>query len=182
MRYIKCVEEILGGFMEVNKINADYSALESFRASKPATDVPVKTPPAEPDKLEVSTQDNAEKEPKKKVSLLQRFKNFCAGFKKFFINVGEYAKGTVKGLFNGAVAAAGIIGVDAIVNTAKKIKAQDAAGKAIKTISTKGKIFAGVAGAVVLGCNIFKAHLNATERNAAVDHRWGTGHNEPAKS
>ena len=166
--------------MEVNKINADYSALESFRSSK-TTDIPSKTSPSEPDKIEISAKDSQSKE-HKKVSLFQRFKNFCAGFKKFFINVGEYAKGTVKGLFNGAVAAAGVIGVDAIVNTVKKVKAKDAATKAISTISTKGKIFAGVAGAIVLGCNIFKAHLNATEKNAAVDHRWGTGHNEPAKS
>ena len=51
------------------------------------------------------------------------------------------------------------------------------AKKSEKTLSTKGKVFAGVAGVAVFALNVFKANLNANSKKADVDHRWQTGHN-----
>lgn len=143
----------------------------SFRANEEVSKV--STGAQAPD--EVITQ-----EPKKKKGLIRKFKDVCSSVKKFFIGVGEYAKGTVKGVFFGGIAAGAVIGADAIKGAAKIIKdakAGEAAGKAAKVLSTKGKVAAGVVGLAVLGYNLFKASLNVSERNANVDHRWGSGHN-----
>ena len=51
------------------------------------------------------------------------------------------------------------------------------APKIAKTFSTKGKVIAGAVGALIMGYQLFKSHLNSNEKCADVDHRWGTGHN-----
>ena len=149
----------------------------SFTSAKPQE---VKSEPTaeiqQPVRDEVVVQ-----EPEKKKSFVRKFKDGVAAVKKFFIGVGEYTKGTVKGLFFGGIAAGGVIGVDAIRGASKIIKdakAGDIAGKAVKVLSTKGKVIAGAVGLAVLGYNLFKASLNASEKRANVDHRWGSGHNE----
>lgn len=142
----------------------------SFRSNEVA---PAPTPAQSQD--EVVTQ-----EPKKKKSLIRKFKDGYASFKKGLITAGEYAKGTVKGLFFGGIAAGGIVGADAIMGSAKIIKSAKAGetiDKAVKVLSTKGKVAAGVVGLAVLGYNLFQASLNASEKKADVDHRWGSGHN-----
>ena len=140
----------------------------SFRAHE---EVPTQPQPQD----EVVTQ-----EPKKKKSIVRKFKDGVSSVKKFFIDVGEYTKGTVKGLFFGGIAAGGVIGADAIRGASKIIKdakAGEIADKAVKVLSTKGKVAAGAVGLAVLGYNLFKASLNASERKANIDHRWGSGHN-----
>lgn len=134
---------------------------------------------------EVATQPQAQdevvtQEPKKKKGFIRKFKDGVSSIKKFFVGVGEYAKGTVKGLFFGGIAAGSVIGVDAIRGASKIIKgakAGELADKAVKVLSTKGKVAAGAVGLAVLGYNLFKASLNASEKKANVDHRWGSGHN-----
>lgn len=134
---------------------------------------------------EVATQPQAQdevvtQEPKKKKGFIRKFKDVCSSVKKFFVGVGEYAKGTIKGVFFGGIAAGAVLGADAIKGASKIIKdakAGDAAGKAVKVLSTKGKVAAGALGLAVLGYNLFKASLNASEKKASVDHRWGSGHN-----
>lgn len=134
---------------------------------------------------EVPTQPQAQdevvtQEPKKKKGIIRGFKDGVASIKKFFIGVGEYAKGTVKGIFYGGIAAGSVIGVDAIRGASKIIqgaKTGEIAGKAVKVLSTKGKVAAGVTALAVLGYNLFKASLNASEKQSGVDHRWGSGHN-----
>ncbi len=113
-------------------------------------------------------QEVVAEEPKKKTSLWQKTKNFITGIKKGFITAGEYIVGTVKGVFYGAIGAAGVLGVDAVRNAVKKT-----AG-----FSTAGKIIAGVVGLATLGYQLFNANLNANQRKAEVEHRWATGHNE----
>lgn len=173
--------------MEVNKIYSDsrFATLESFKSNKTVTIPQSKAAEPTQDKVEVSAPSNDNtgavpaKEPKKKkTSLFQHLKNGCAGFQKFFIGVAEYTKGLFKGIAEGAIAAIGVIGVDAVISAAKRAKAPESAEKATKMISPKGKAFAGVVAAVMLGYNLFKAHLNSSERKANVDHRWGTGHNQ----
>lgn len=108
-------------------------------------------------------------EKKEKTSLWQRFKNGYTNFRKGLNRVGEYIVGTAKGLVYGGVTALAVLGADAIRGIVKK---------APKAISTKGKIFAGLAGAAVLIGNVFNANLKANEKNAGLDHRWQTGHNK----
>ena len=60
-------------------------------------------------------------------------------------------------------------GGSAIANGAKKVS---------KLLSKTGKFGALATGLAVLGYNWFKASLNVSERSAAVDHRWGSGHDE----
>lgn len=134
---------------------------------------------------EVTIQPKAQdevvtQEPKKKKGIIRKFKDGFSSVKKFFIGVGEYAKSTVKGLLYGGIAAAGVVGVDAIMNVTKIVKGANTGefvGKTVKVLSTKGKVAAGAVGLAVLGYNLFKASLNVSEKNANVDHRWGSGHN-----
>lgn len=123
----------------------------------------------QPEKDEVVTQNQAPEEPKKKKSLWQRFKNGYTNFKKAMVTTGEYIVGTAKGLAYGGVGVLGVIGVDAIRNTIKKVP---------KAISTKGKIIAGAVGLTVMAYHLFQANLNANAKKADIDHRWQTGHNE----
>lgn len=134
---------------------------------------------------EVSTKPQAQdevvvQEPKKKKGVIRKFKDGISSIKKFFMGVGEYAKGTVKGLFYGGITAGTVIGVDAIMGATKIIKnakAGNVAEKAVKVLSTKGKVAAGAVGLAVLGYHLFKSSLNLSEKKANVDHRWGSGHN-----
>ncbi len=183
--------------------NSNCASLESFRSNRPKPEVKtppvsVETAPIEPDKVEVSAQaeqpktqvEDAPTPKEKKVSLVQRFKNCVAGMKKFFISSWEYTKGTAKGLFYGAVAAAGVLGADAVIGLAKNYnqmtnvvenvapEAMGTAKKTAKLLSKKGKFFAGLAAVATFGYQLFKASLNVSEKSAAVDHRWGSGHNK----
>lgn len=154
--------------------NMRHSGVAS-RPSFTANPEPTEEKPVQQAQDEVVTQ-----EPKKKKSFIRKFKDGFASVKKFFIGVGEYAKGTVKGLFYGGIAAGGVVGVDAIMGATKIIKsakAGEVVNKAAKVLSTKGKVAAGAIGLAVLGYQLFKASLNATEKKADVDHRWGSGHN-----
>lgn len=165
---------------------------------------PVQSTPSFKANEEVATQPQAQdevvtQEPKKKKGFIRKFKDGISSIKKFFVGVGEYAKGTVKGLFFGGIAAGSVIGVDAIRGASKIIKdakagnlvkpvaenvgevvkpAVETASKAVKVLSTKGKVIAGAVGLAVLGYNLFKASLNASEKKASIDHRWGSGHND----
>lgn len=164
----------------------NYASLESFRSNKPVSQPKVETIPVTEKSDEVkisqeSQQPEAADKSKEKKSFIRRFKDGMASIKKFFIGVGEYTKGTVKGIFYGGIGAGAVLGADAIMGASKIIKnakAGEVAGKAVKVLSTKGKVAAGVVGLAVLGYQLFKASLNASEKNANVDHRWGSGHNQ----
>lgn len=161
--------------MNIQNIQADsrFKALESFKSAQTAATMP-EVAKAEIPKDEVQIQQK----PKKKTSLLQKFKNVCAACKKFGIVAKEYAVGAVKGIANGMVAAAGILGIDAAIGIAKRIKASTPAEKAANILSTKGKVLAGIAGVATLGYNLFQANLNVAEKKANIDHRWSTGHTQ----
>lgn len=177
-----------------NVENKGYTSLESFKSKEPKTTVSQATPKVLPDTVEVNSSKEPAQAPeqKQKRSFIQKFKNGVAAIKKFFIGVGEYTKGTVKGLFYGGIAAGGVLGIDAIRGASKIIKsvkagdlakpiaeaAPEAAKKAAKVLSTKDKVVAGLVGAAVFGYQLFKASLNSTEKKADVDHRWGSGHNQ----
>ena len=106
---------------------------------------------------------------KEKTSAWQKFKNGYTSVTKGLITVGEYAKGTVKGIVDGSVAALCVLGADALHGLVKKSP---------KPVSTKGKVAAGVAGAAVFALDLLNANLCANAKKADVDHRWRTGHNK----
>lgn len=108
-------------------------------------------------------------EKKEKPSLWQRFKNGYTNLRKGLNRAGEYIVGAFKGLLYGGATALTVIGADAVRGLVKKSS---------KTISTKGKVIAGIAGVAVLIGNIFNANLKANAKNADLDHRWQTGHNQ----
>lgn len=160
-------------FPNYNKHYNGYTVAPSFKAGEAAQAAP------STDAATLSTANvQPEQKPEKK-GIIRRFKDFVGGVKKFFIGVGEYTKGTVKGLFYGAIGAAGVLAADALRNGAKAIKsvrAQEAV-ESFKYLSTPGKIVAGAVGLAVLGYQLFKSSLNVSERKSDVDHRWGGGHN-----
>jgi len=163
--------------MVVNSVNAyNFRGMDDFRNQFPHSTLTPKTdvPKTGTDKVEVTQPVQpqpeplpAQEPPKKKRSFFQKIRDFYASIKKGVINTTEYGKGTFKGLVSGAVGVMAVLGVDSMINLVKK---------APNHISTKGKIIAGVVGAVCMGVNLFKAYLNANEKKAQIDHRWQTGH------
>lgn len=103
---------------------------------------------------------------------IQGTKNFIAGLKKAWVYVAEYTKGAIKGVFEGGLLGGltflGIWGVKAAKTRAIKSSLP-------KRYSLSSAIAAGV-GALTLGYQLFKSSLNVSERTAAIDHRYNTGH------
>jgi hypothetical protein len=159
-------------FNEMRNSNVNYSGATSFKANE---EKPVMT----------QTQDEVITQEPKKKSIIRKFKDGFSSIKKFFIGIGEYTKGAVKGLLYGGIAASSIIGIDAVKGATRIIKDAKAgnlisngAKEAVKVLSTKGKIVAGTVGLGVMAYQLFQASLNASEKKAGVDHRWGSGHNQ----
>ena len=177
------------------ELSGNYASLESFRSGQQRRPV-VRPAEQAPDKVEIlqqqvdqlkedlenTKQEQAEKPKKKRRGFVQGFKNMIAGIKKFGVATAEYTVATARGLAYGAVGAIGVLGADAVYNGIKAVKApqavEEGAKSALKLLSTKGKVAAGVVGLATLGYHWFKASLNVSQRNAAIDHRWGSGHDE----
>jgi|GEM_PF-6821621 len=104
----------------------------------------------------------------KRTGPIQGVKNFIAGFKKAWINVSEYTKGTVLGAAEGTVLGALTYGG---IRAVKYVR-----GAASTRPKLLGKIGVGLAAVAGLGHSLFKASLNVSERTANVDHRFNTGH------
>lgn len=115
-------------------------------------------------------------EPKKeKTGLVQGFKNMVSAFKKGWVNLAEYTSGTVKGLFNGLIAAGGVyvlaFGHDKIKNIGK-----EAAHKLAETPGFIKHTVAGIAFLSALCISWYNSSLNVSEKSAKIDHRYNTGH------
>ena len=181
-----------------SKISGNYSGLESFRSKYPSGAAQPKpaqqTVETKPDEFVVDaanvsdeTKSNAgEKEvvyveKKQKRSIWSKFRGFWASIQKGIVNTVEYTKGMAKGVYYGSMAAVSVLAVDGAVGAFKMLRAAKAGDKAVsalKFFSKRGKIGAGVAAAGFVGYHLFKAYLNANEKNAVIDHRWQTGHDE----
>ncbi len=186
----------------------NYGSLEAFRSARPNRQTVEKVSVEQvPDKVEISKEPPAqapqpeqstEKPKKKRRGIIQGFKNIIAGIKKFGVATAEYTVATAKGLVYGTIAAAGVLGIDAgfgianIIKDAKKVPINDGVEaiaenapkfvkNASKIISKKGIFGAAAAGIATIGYQWFKASLNVSQRNAAIDHRWGSGHDEVIK-
>lgn len=106
--------------------------------------------------------------PKKKKGIVKTVKSVIANIKKFFSSVGEYGKGTLKGIRDAAITGSVIYTAGSIFN---HFKAKSAEGA--KLIHNK-PLAIGVA-VLAFAANIWNASLNATEKQSDIDHRW-TGH------
>lgn len=187
-------------------LDVNFSHLESFRSKR--ENVTTSIPPVEnnTDKVEISKEPVVESTPpkntepevkpkKKKRSFIQGIKNCIAGVKKFGVATAEYTVATAKGLYYGIIAAGAVLGIDAAAGAVKMVKdgvkntapevsekggniIANGAKKINKFLSKTGKFGALATGLAVLGYNWFKASLNVSERSAAIDHRWGSGHDE----
>ncbi len=127
---------------------------------------PISTVPNSPDSIVLAA--NADKKPKKG-GLISGFKNAYANTKKFFINTGYMISGVTKGAVYGTFGGAVVLGVAALKNMVKHNE---------KTLTTGNKVLAGAVGVAILAGNMIAAKLNANEKDATVDHRWRTGHND----
>ncbi len=121
-----------------------------------------------------------------------KFVNFISNVAKFFASVGEIAKGTIKGLFYGTLTGLTFAGgawlfgsiprgfkelskIKGLGNKLKGLKSE-AIKNTFKSISPKGKLIAGIAGASVLAFHFIKGILNKNKKNANIEHALNTGH------
>lgn len=111
---------------------------------------------------------------KKSTGPIQGTKNIIAGLQKAWVTVSEYTKGTVSGAVGGAALGLATFGAFWGRNLVK-------AGIKIKNITPSkpkkaGLVVSSGVALATLGYNLFKASLNVSERKAAIDHRYNTGH------
>lgn len=128
----------------------------------------------------INVQDSTETSaPKEKKGPIKTLKEFISNVKKFFATSGEYAKGTVKGLSSGAVAGSLVFTGGSIYNAVKQklsTTVLENGDKVVKEFKKFPNKVLGIGVAVIaLGYNIWKASLNASQKNAEIEHRY-TGH------
>lgn len=126
-----------------------------------------------------SSEKTTEIKPKK--SLWFRMKEGIANVWKFFSVAGTMAYATGKGLWQGAVAGAGVLGAAWLLKGAKAIiknekTFKDVIKTPLKTAGTTGKVFAVLAGLTMLGINIVKGKLKANQNSAVIEHKMDVAH------
>ena len=114
---------------------------------------------------------------KEKKGIIKSVKGFVAGVKKFFAAVGEYTKGTFKGIVTGAIAGSIIYtggnAFNAIRQGIANRTAQKAGEEAAKVVKKfPSKIAAGIVAVGAIAANLWTASLNATEKQSEIDMRW----------
>ena len=114
---------------------------------------------------------------KEKKGVIKSVKGFIAGIKKFFAAVGEYTKGTVKGIATGAVAGSIVYTGGTAFNAIRQGLADRAANKAGEQAAKivkkfPSKVAAGVVAVGALAANLWTASLNATQKQSEIDMRW----------
>ncbi len=93
---------------------------------------------------------------------IKSIKDFVRATKKLGITIGEYAKGTFKGVFQGAIVGSVIYASGSAYKHFKK-----AAKLPVKSLAMVGAVG-------TLLANYWKTSLTANEKKADVDHRWTT--------
>ena len=123
--------------------------------------------------------------PPKEIRKSSGFKQTISNIAKFFTNLGQMTKATVKGLFYGAATGAASVGAFSIFGTIPKAlkKASDLTLKEalkhpVKNLSTKGKIVSAVLALGVMTYHIIKGKLNANKKTADIDHKLKTDHRD----
>lgn len=119
---------------------------------------------------------------KKNLSKKDSFANII----KFFINLGEMTKASLKALLYGALAGTVVAGGQLLSLTvfpkaaAKGFSSRfkEAISHPVKTLGVKGNLLAAGAGLVVASYQLIKGKLLANKRTANVDHQLYTGHRD----
>ncbi len=113
------------------------------------------------DKFQASSKDEGKKGP------VQVVKDFVRAVKKFNITLSEYAKGTLKGIGQAALAGSAVFTVGSAINFAKKGKI---AAKTAKRFHSGALAIA--TAVVTMGANYWKTSLEANNKKADVDHKY----------
>ena len=114
---------------------------------------------------------------KEKKGIIKSVKGFVAGVKKFFAAVGEYTKGTFKGIATGAIAGSVVYTAGNAFNAIRQGLANRSAEKAGEQVAKvvkkfPSKVAAGLVAVGALAANLWTASLNTTEKQSEIDMRW----------
>ena len=135
-----------------------------------------------PDSYENSMQEVTENIPD--VTKSKSIKEFSANVWKFFTVANQMANATLKGLFYGAVTGVSLLTGSWLFKSLPNAFKKEGPSLAqtvmhpIKNISKSGKVIAGVASAVVLGCCLVAGKLEANEKTAVIYHKLKVGHRD----
>lgn len=159
-----------------------HKGLEEFLATQKGMDdqtyIVVQNPKNAEDILELATPKDSEA-PKKKLSLKERIGNVA----KAFVAMGEMTKGTLKGFVYGSATGIAFLGgswmFDALPKGFRKGGSlKEVCKNPFKSVSTKGKVLAGVAALAVATYQIVAAKLKTNQRTANIDHQLNIGHRD----
>ena len=119
-------------------------------------------------------------EPKEEKKKKTTFREKIANVAKFFTTASEMTKASFKALWYGTATAGGTLAafwaLGAVPKQIKNKAFKKAFTEPIKSISTKGKIVAGVAALAVATVHIIKGVLKSNERAANVEHKLDVEH------
>lgn len=159
-----------------------HKGLEDFLASQKGLDnqtyVIVQNPANTEDVLKLTTSKESEA-PKKKFSLKESIGNIA----KAFVTMGEMTKGALKGFVYGSATGIAFLGgswmFDALPKGFRKGGSlKEVCKNPFKSVSTKGKVLAGVAALAVATYQVVAAKLKTNQRTANVDHQLNIGHRD----
>lgn len=135
----------------------------------------------QPQTVAASATTTAEIPKKKDVGL--GFREGISNIAKFFVNLNEMTKASLKAVGYGALTAVGTMtGYWALGAFPRGFKegnsVKDVFKHPIKNISKKGKVVSAVAALGVASYHLIKGKLVSNQRTANVDHQLKTGHRE----
>ncbi len=171
------------GSNNIQRINSNHPGFRGADFSKFSTGIyqpqaqvspaPIKARPVNDFDIEDSFASYSPPPIRRKDGPVQRFRNMISGFKKFGIRLGEYSWAVVTGAVVGAMAGFMNCGIMHLIH--KKVK--NPKSLTSKFTADKSKIAVGITTFVAaITLNLFNASQNVSERTAAIDHRWNTGH------
>lgn len=163
---------VFNNMAPITKVNQQVSAPVKNLTVQDA--LPASNMNAGSDTVAISSQ------PQKKKGLFKTINSGIANISKSFATFGEYAKGTIKGLYKGALAGSLVYTVGQVINKSKITKFNKAAVNEALPQNAKlklchNKILAGVAVAGTFMYNLWQSSLNVNMKNSQIDHKW-TGH------
>lgn len=163
---------VFNNMATIQKVNQPVSAPVKNLTVQDA--LPASNMNATSDSVEISSQ------PKKKKGLFKTINSGIANISKSFATFGEYAKGTIKGIYKGASAGALVYTGGQIINKFKTAKFNKAVKNQTLPENAKlklchNKLLAGIAVAGMFMYNLWQSSLNVNMKNSEIDHKW-TGH------
>ena len=155
-----------------NKLQTTYQPVQQApvanQATKPNEELTVKQAMAA--KNVGDTYEPSAAQPTKKGKGIN---GLIANIKTFFATIGEYTKGTVKGVAKGVAAGSVVYAGGSVINHMRTKAAEKIGEEAVKNVKKlPNKALAVAVGVVALGINLWKASLNLNEKRSDIHHRW----------